>query len=100
MHIFRPLFLKERDKRLNTRIHRYGGREELAYRKIDGQGREAERVREWIKGEDETFRYIAESIFRAVSAYGMLKIEENSDPESRRGVFLEIWEKYAGFSFC
>lgn len=94
------LQMEERDKRLNTRIHRYGGKEELTYRKIDGQSREAEKVKEWIKGEDETFRYIAESIFRAVSAYDLLKIKENPDRESRSGVFLEIWEKYAGFTSC
>lgn len=89
------LQMEERDRRLNTNIHRYGGAEELAYRQVCLETQEAAAVNRWGEGQDETFRFIAQNLFRAICTYDWLKKEENPDWAERRSIFLRIWEEYA-----
>lgn len=89
------LQMEERDRRLNTNIHRYGGAEALVYRQAGLETQEAAAVKKWVEGQDETFRFIAGHLFQAIFAYDLLKKEENPNWRERRGAFLRIWQEYS-----
>lgn len=89
------LQMEERDRRLNTNIHRYGGAEALVYRQAGLETQEAEAVKKWVEEQDETFRFIAQNLFQAIFAYDLLKKGENPGWMERKSAFLRLWKEYS-----
>ncbi|MDO4282635.1 MAG: hypothetical protein Q4D02_03285 [Clostridia bacterium] len=81
------LQMEERDKKTNTKFHRYGYSEELEYRNVT--------VKEpFFLTSDDTFNDIADRIYRAVVAYDNLSLKLNKKYISKMDIFFNIWKGY------
>jgi hypothetical protein len=77
----------ERDNLYKTNIHRFGYRENLAYKLYYGK--------EFVFTKlDETYNMIADKLVSAAVTYDHLVQELNPLYEERRSIFFEIWKQY------
>jgi hypothetical protein len=78
-----------RDNQYNTNFHRYGYSEKLEYLSV-----ELTPLNEFKIAGDETYNYITELLYQAVTSYDKLILQLNDSYKSRLEIFLEIWKSY------